>query len=319
MSCMKSIAAFRSVLVSLSSVAVVAVMGVAAPAAGAATPTPSPSCSPGPNGFGIAASPTRIDSGQSVTLTVTYYQCGGGPEHHFTVTARPLGQNSPITTAGHVTTPAGETESASLTLTPDRGTTYMVTEDGQTYSQPPSVGVTVDRTAGSCSGVLDLRAPATARAGSTVAVTGMTSDTSTVSILFRKRGQTAFQVRRSLTPAADGTFSTSFTADDDYRLYAATSRCDSPPVLVPATPTVAGPATAARNRTVKVLVRAAAGVPISLYFHRIGTTGYALARRGTTVANGTYTATYKATADYRYYAVTGPDSRRSNVALTRVR
>jgi hypothetical protein len=319
---MSSLKTFRAFLVSLLAVALLAagLVFAGSGAAGAATAAPSSSSAcQAPPDYRVAASASKVAAGQPVTLTVTYYQCGGGPAHDFTVTARPSGQYSPITTAGHVTTPAGETESGSLTVTPDRSTTYMVTEDGQTYSQPPSLDVTVDRTAGTCSGVIALQAPATATVGSTVALTGTTSDTSTVTILFRRRGQLAFMNRRALSPLPDGTFATSYQPDDDYRLYASTDRCDSPPVLIQALPIVNGPAATRRNSTVTVRVRAAAGVVVNLYFHRAGTVGYALQRQGSTTAYGTYTTTYRATADYRYYAVTGPGSRRSDTVLTQIR
>lgn len=317
---MRNMLSARSALVSLSSVAVIAVLTVqAAPgSARAATPAPSPSCAVAPDGFTFAASTSRVESGQSVTLTITYRQCSG-PEHHFTVSSRPLGQPSPISTVAHVTTTAGDTTSASLTVTPDHSTTYLASEDGQTYTQNPSVDVTVDRASGRCAGALVLHVPARAAAGSSVPVTGIASDTSTVAILFRRRGQTQFEPRRALNPAADGSFSTSVIANDDYRLYAETDRCDSPSVLLQAMPIVAGPRAVARNTDVTVRVRAAGYVGVSLYFHREGTAVYALARRGTTGADGTYTTKYRATADYRYYAITGPGNRRSNSALTQAR
>jgi hypothetical protein len=267
----------------------------------------------------LTASATHVDAGESVTLTVSYQQCGGGPEHRFTITARPLGQQSPITTVGHVTTPSGDAGSAGLTVMPERSTTYMAAEDGQTYSQLPYVDVTVDQTAGACAGVLVLRAPARVPAGSSVPLTGTASDTSTVTILFRKRGQAQFQARRALTPAPNGAFTTPYRGDDDYRIYAATSRCDSPPVLVQTAPTVTGPAVVVRGSAATVRVRAAVGVAVVLYFHRAGTAGYALARRGTTGPDGAYATTYRADADYRYYAVTGPDSRRTTAALTQTK
>jgi hypothetical protein len=236
------------------------------------------------------------------------------PAHQVTLYAQPQGQ--PRQQAATGTSDAQG--HASFTVTPQTTTVYDAVYS-DISGQPPAVTVTVDRTSGTCATGLRLTAPAKASVRTAVPVTGNTSDTGTVTILFRKRGQSAFQARRSLTPAPDGAFSTSFTADDDYRLYASTSRCDSHPLLVQATPTIAGPATARRGSTVTLTVRALPGTTVRVFFHRAGGSGYAQRRSGTASASGIYTASYTADADYRYYALTGPDGRTSSTGLTQAR
>lgn len=101
----------------------------------------------------------------------------------------------------------------------------------------------MDRVSGSCTNALTLYATSTVEVSATFQVRGTSSDSSTVSVAFRKRGQTAFTVRRrGIEPAGQqGVFMVAFSADDDYRLYAANDRCDSPPILVTAAPVETGP------------------------------------------------------------------------------
>lgn len=318
---MNSTLSWRSILVSCSTCVLIAATASLAGSgsAGAATPSPSPSCSSTPNGFFVTASTHRVESGQSVTLTITYQQCGGGPEHHFTISARPLGQSSPITTIGQVTTPAGEYTSASLTTTPDHSTTYLVTEDGQVYSQPPSQDVTVDRTGGSCAGVVTLTAPSAVHLDQDVLLTGQRTDTSTVTVKIRQRARTTYAALPTSAPDGNGRFAAQYRADDDYAVYAAGDRCDSPAVVVPIRTTITGPATARRGSSVALTVTGLPGAPVAVYFHKAGTTGFVRRRATSLSKTGTYTTSYLATSDYRYYAVVGNDHRVSNGGLTQVR
>jgi hypothetical protein len=283
--------------------------------ASAATPTPMPTPCQAPDRYTFTASAAKVDSGQSVTLTVTYYQCGGGSEHHFTVSARPQGQSAP-TAVGQLVTAGQPEASASLTVTLERSTTYYATQDGQTYSQPPSVFVDVDRTGGSCEGVVTLAAPSAVRLGDDVLLTGQRSDTSTVTIKVRERARTAFTGLTTSRPDASGRFAASYQANDDYAAYASGDRCDSATRLLQIQPTISGPATVRRGQSVSLTVTGLPTAPVALYFHKAGTTGYVNRRLSSLGKAGIYTTSYVADADYRYYAVVGNDHRASNIGLT---
>lgn len=298
--------------------------GVLPAAAVEASPTPSPtaSCSARPNFLGFDVTPQQAAPGDPVQLEGQYTEaCPSNPpaEHSFTLFQRTA--DAPYEAVQTVRAD-GTGRFVFAQERPQATTTYTIGMSRDPVNGPYDYlakTVTVGRTLGSCAGAVSLTAPATVPVGGFVRVAGTAPGVETVNVLFRKRGQTVFQVRRTLTPAADGAFSTTFRADDDYRLYAASARCDSPPALVLATPTISGPATAARNSTVTLSVRGAAGQPVKVYFRRAGTTAFVLGRIGTVAANGTYTTTYRATADYRYYAATGPEARRSNWGLTQLR
>ncbi len=156
--------------------------------------------------------------------------------------------------------------------------------------------------------------------GAKVRIAGVTHDTGPVSILFRKRGEANFQVRRQLSPDADGHFATTYTALNDYRYYAAGDNCDSSRALTQVSPVLSGPAVVRRGSTVTLTVRAPAGSDVRVFFHRAGHPGYAPRRFGVTDVNGLYTTSFTASDDYRYFASVGPEPRRlSNLGLTQVR
>ncbi|MFN2625124.1 MAG: hypothetical protein ABR520_03450 [Mycobacteriales bacterium] len=166
---------------------------------------------------------------------------------------------------------------------------------------------------------MTLQAPPRVTYGATVAVSGSAPPGEVVRLLFRRRGEASFTGRRILTAPA-GVFSTTYDASDDYRLLAAIPRCDSPPVLVQVVPAISAPTRARRNQVVRIVVRAPAAVGVSMSFHRAGSSGYTVRRRGTTDAAGEYVTTYVADADYRYFAsISIVGARRdSRVALTQV-
>jgi hypothetical protein len=313
----------KTLTASLAAAAVaVALSAVAAPPAVAATPTPTPSSCTLPKTQSFDVTPTRVASGDSVQVTVQVADLceSTQPSHTITVYSQRPQDAAPMEVARTTTDSNGR---AAVPVVVTESTALSARSDGNTLGSPSTgtttVAVTVDRTSGSCANALTLSAPATAPTGSGAEVTGTATDTGTVNILFRKRGQAAFQVRRVVTPAADRTFRTGFVADDDYRLYAASSLCDSPPVLVQAKPTIGGPNSVRKGSAVTLLVRAPAGFPVKIYFRRAGATSFQLGRMGTVPGNGRYVTTYAATADYRYYAVTGNDRRQSNIGLTQAR
>lgn len=153
--------------------------------------------------------------------------------------------------------------------------------------------------------------------GSTVPLVGTAAPGAAVGIYFRRRGATFFTQRRTLTADSGGTFATSYLALDDYRYFAAALGCTSPLGLTQADPVLVGPLTSPRDALVDLTLHALPGVPVVLYFHRDNSVGYSPRRFGRTSLDGLFTATYRADADYRYYALTGPDGRTSAVGWTR--
>jgi hypothetical protein len=165
---------------------------------------------------------------------------------------------------------------------------------------------------------LALASPPTVGVGSAVTVTGQASGDSGVDVWFRRRGESGFIQRRTLSSDQDGNFVFSYTADDDYQYYATSANCTSPVALTATRPTLTGPASVKRNARVTITITAGRSVPIKVYMHKRGTTGYQLARTGTTGTPGQYVTAYRADTDYRYYAVTGPGTRQTNPVLTQV-
>ena len=68
-------------------------------------------------------------------------------------------------------------------------------------------------------------------------------------------------------------------------------------------PTITGPATAGRGRTVTVSGAASPGVEVDVWFHRQGATGYSKRRSVVAGLDGSWKATFTADLDYRVYGV----------------
>lgn len=163
-----------------------------------------------------------------------------------------------------------------------------------------------------------LTGPAAVAAGATVPLTGRVRPDAAVQVWFRRRGGTDFSVRRVLTADATGSFATSYVGSDDHRWYATSGACTTAAGLTQVLPTLAGPATVSRGASVSLLVTGPAGAVVHVWFHGPGA-DYALRRTGRLDAAGHYRTSYVASSDQRYYAVTGPDRRRSAAGLTQVR
>lgn len=273
----------------------------------APTPSPSFACTK-PTYQAWSLSPERVAAGDEVRITGARQDLclSREPAHSVRLYARTQGATA-FEEVGQMTT--GDDGRFTFTQRPTTTTTYRVTLDGGEVraASETSDTVVIDRVSGSCANALTLYAGTSVSVGSPVLINGNSSDTSTVSISFRKRGQTAFSVRRQAEPAGQqGVFNFYFTVDDDYRLYASNERCDSQPILVTAAPVVTGPATVRKGSTVTLTVRATPGMPLAVAFRREGQTTFAVRRTGTAASNGIYTTTYKADADYQYYAAERP-------------
>lgn len=261
----------------------------------------------------------RIAAGESVRLAVTIrtlpcYDREARP-HRFHVVARVPGQTTqyPYLVVGE-----GQTDEyghAQVTATPERDMRYD-------FVDRPDQGdstVTVDRTAGACAGKVTATAtaPASAPAGATSQVTGHSADRQPVTLHLRRRGQTAFTAR-AVHNFTTGDWVGTLPGDDDYRYYVTAYTCDSPVGLLQVHPTISGPTTARTGSTVTLNVHAPAGRGVAVYFRAAGGS-YSLRRTGRSSSSGVFTTTYRADRDYRYYAVSTADYRRSSPGLTRVR
>jgi hypothetical protein len=219
----------------------------------------------------------------------------------------------------HGSNPGG---AAAVFSTPTTGTaTITSTTDGSCFHASPACAapqqqwqVTV-QVVEPCS----LDGLASVRAGSETQLVGRFRPAATVQIWFRPYGGTTFTVRRTLTADGDGWVYTSFRSVVDQRWYATSDQgCTSTPGLTQVTPYITGPASVRRGATVPVVVHGPAGATVSAWFQRAGGS-YALRRTGRLDANGRYSTSYVGDADYRYYAVTGPDRRTTTAVLTTAR
>jgi hypothetical protein len=322
--CMRHLFLSRVAAAACSSVALVAVL---APAAHA-EPTPSPSAStypctkPTANFFDFT--PTRLAAGDTVHISGSIEDLcyeSQSPQT-LTISVKRAQDADPVEVAtatsdahGHFTADlvVNETETLYVRRNDNNNPLYYAAGLGR-----PAV-VQVDRVSGSCAGVVTLASPTAVHLGDDVTLVAQRSDTSTVTINARRRGASTFAPLATAGPNADGGFSAHLQANDDYAVYAAGGRCDSPPRLIQIRPTISGPATVRRGTSVTLTVTGVPAAPVAVYFHKAGSTGYSKRRISTLASNGVYTTTFLADSDYRYYALVGNDRRMSNGGLTQAR
>ena len=300
----------RTLLVLLAASATASALAVLPAAAQEATPSASPRPPCGAPPFqSIQVDPASAGRGDTVTVTVLVRDEPCYPDepepHEVQLFAQPDGSRDPHPLARGTTDSSGRFVYVHLASTST--TYYLTTWDGERRGGNSSARLTVDSTSGTCANALQLSAPSAVEVGSQVLVSLSRSDTATATISFRKRGQTSFTVRRVVPSGQQySDFQTYFKADDDYRIYASTERCDSQPILVTAAPVITGPASVRKGSQVTLTVRATPGMPLAVAFRRSGQTTFAVRRTGTANTSGVYTTTYKADADYQYYAQERP-------------
>jgi hypothetical protein len=138
-----------------------------------------------------------------------------------------------------------------------------------------------------------------------VPISGTAPAGATVGIFFHRRGEVGYHQGRTLTAGANGAFSTSYVATDDYRYYAAIGNAASASVLTQIRPTVNGPAAriVKRNATYTITGTSIPGTTVTIHFHRAGTAAndYSILRKVSVAGNGTWAKPYVATIDYRLY------------------
>lgn len=164
-----------------------------------------------------------------------------------------------------------------------------------------------------------LTADPTTGAGTDVTMYGRFAPGATVQVWFRPYGGTSFTARRTLTADQGGRVQTSYRALADQRWYATSSQgCTTAVGLTRAVPWIDGPVEVRRGTTVRLVVHGPAGQPVQVWFLRAGQ-GWVLRRSGRLDAAGVYPTSYLGDVDHRWYAVTGPDHRRSGIGRTVVR
>lgn len=286
-------------------------------AAAAATPPPCGA----PALHDIRAEPDRVVQGETATVTVTVREqpCTQEPPHDVTLyTRRADSSGETQVVASGRTDDQGQ---VAFAVQPEVSRDYSDRADfpaGQESGGARTVRITVDSRPADCAGAVSVSGPGVTRAGSAVTLDGSSDVPGEVTVLFRKRGESQFVARRLLRPDAWGRFSTTYVANDDYRYYATASGCASPIALTTVNPAVEAPARAARFAPVSLTVRSVPDVLVQVYFRRAGSTTFELRRTGRTSASGIYRTQYVSAVDHRYYAVTGPNGRVSNVGLTQV-
>lgn len=156
-------------------------------------------------------------------------------------------------------------------------------------------------------------------------ITGTAAPGSTVAIYFRKRGQSGYNQRRSITVGVTGRFTTNYLADDDYRYYAAAAVAGaaSASQLRQIRPTVDGALNriVKRNATCTITGTSIPNTTVTIHFHRAGTAlnDYSIARRVTVGGAGSWARPYLATSDYRFYVTSDANSTRTASYLIQAR
>ena len=178
---------------------------------------------------------------------------------------------------------------------------YAGTTDVSTYAQ---VGTAVSTVVTTAVGPT-ITGPAAVVPGSLVTLTGTAPPGAQVTV-FLVDGTNPPVAHATVTAAADGTWTTTYTADLTYSWYATantlTSATGSTSINAP--PTMTGPAAAAYRSVVTLAGVSPAGAGVQLWRCERGQTTFHLDAAVVATAAGTFSWTYPATDDFRWYATT---------------
>jgi hypothetical protein len=150
-----------------------------------------------------------------------------------------------------------------------------------------------------------------ATSGSPVGITGSAPAGLTVGIWFHKRGVPGYTMRRSLIVGSDGTFSTSYVANDDYRYYAEVDNQKSGVNLTQVPVQIDGPQTrsATRDEGYHLTGLSIPYTVVKLHLHAKGTPADAFMTRTANVhADGTWAFGYPSHTDYRVFAISSANN-----------
>ena len=161
---------------------------------------------------------------------------------------------------------------------------------------------------------LDVTAPAGVEPGRTVEVVVQGTAGAQVEVWFARRGETSYTRRREARLAPDGTFRTSFVANDEYSYFAAAgdrtstrvrTRLTRLPALVTAPAprlAVTAPRAVEAGAPVPVTVSGPAGAAVELWFRRRCAETWSRLREGRFDAEGRWTTSYTGVDDHQYWA-----------------
>lgn len=162
----------------------------------------------------------------------------------------------------------------------------------------------------------------TTKYGATVSITGTATPGCPVGVWFRQAGTATFVKRRTLTASSAGAWSTTYVANDDYRVYATCRTAQSAQVLVQVAPTINGAATRTvkKKSTVTLTGTGLPGQTLTLHFHKAGTAAndYSIVRSVSVTRTGSWSRAFVADVDYRIYA-TLPNAQTSPTVLVQAR
>ena len=166
--------------------------------------------------------------------------------------------------------------------------------------------------------------PATAQAGSSVEVVVRGTAGAPVELWIAKGVGSGATRRRDARFGEDGTYTTTFTADADYLLFAVSAGKASPRVETRVTPAradapsaptslgIAGPVTAGEGETVPVVVTGPPGTAITVWFRAHGDPVFTSRRSGRLGDDGTFVTSYVGGRAHDFFAmagtVTSPDA-----------
>ena len=162
---------------------------------------------------------------------------------------------------------------------------------------------------------LQLEAPTVAAAGSTVGITVRGgAGGAAVEVWFARRGDPTFSRRREALFGPDGTFRTSYIANDQYTVFAVSGAHTSrrvtttlnvlPPLTAPAPAKVVvdAPSVIDAGEGVPVMVTGTPGAVVEMWFRRRGSEVWSRRRDGQFDAHGRWSTSYLAVDDHEYWA-----------------
>jgi hypothetical protein len=150
-----------------------------------------------------------------------------------------------------------------------------------------------------------------ATSGSTVGITGSAPAGLTVGIWFHKRGTPGYTMRRSLIVGSDGTFSTSYLANDDYRYYAEGDNQKSGTNLTQVPVQIDGPRTrsATRDEGYHLTGLSIPHTIVKFHLHAKGTpVDDFMTRTANVQANGSWAFGYPSHTDYQVFAISSANN-----------
>ena len=240
---------------------------------------------PGLTQIGVSATgPSVVDQGRLATLTGTTL-----PKQKVEIWQAP-GGSSGFVKAATVTARTDGTWSWAYTVTATRRS-YALARDWRSatvttlLAGPPTVS-----------------GPATATYNAVVHVTGKATPGDTVTLWLHRRGSTGYHGGDSAIAAANGTWSMSFRAGDDYRWYVTSVSGKSRGMLTAVRPSIGAPASATRGTRVTVRGYALPGQQVHVWFRHAGATAWTLGRTLPVNAAGRWTTSFVLTVTISWYA-----------------